>query len=262
MSVELSVIIPAYNSEYTIEKCINSVINECENNNLEYEILVIDDGSKDNTAEIVKNLIKKNKNIKLFYQENSGPSEARNNGLRNASGKYIALNDSDDEWFEGKLKLQLDILKNNENIDLLSGQFGNVKSKKEKLIKVTFRKEAFHNYFATSTIIFKNTIKNKFFPINMKYSEDMRFFITVMEDFNCYIVKKVLVKNIFSKRNWGDSGLSSKLKEMEYGELSNLKYMYKKHLISLGIFCLAVPYSYAKYIRRFIYTKINRNKDK
>lgn len=89
----VSIIIPAYNCEKYISKCINSVVNQTYKN---IEIIIIDDGSKDNTLEICSNFSKKNKKIKVFSKENGGVSSARNLGLSKAKGEFINFIDSDD----------------------------------------------------------------------------------------------------------------------------------------------------------------------
>lgn len=96
--MKLSIIIPAYNSEKFIEKCLLSCLNQDIPHN-EYELIVVDDGSIDNTRNIVLSMKEKYNNIKYFYQENAAQGAARNNGLSKAKGKYIWFVDSDD-WIE------------------------------------------------------------------------------------------------------------------------------------------------------------------
>lgn len=88
-----SVIIPLYNKEAHIKACLNSVVAQTFNN---YEIIIVNDGSTDNSVAIVEGY--KSKGIKLFHQKNSGVSIARNNGVEYAQGKYIAFLDADDIW--------------------------------------------------------------------------------------------------------------------------------------------------------------------
>lgn len=94
-----SVIIPAYNSERYITSALDSV--RCQTYK-DYEIIVINDGSTDNTPKIVSSYIEKYKDscpIKMFHQENKGVGGARNTGTNNADGRYIALLDQDDIWY-------------------------------------------------------------------------------------------------------------------------------------------------------------------
>lgn len=95
----VSIIMPAYNAEKTIAESIQSVLNQTYTN---WELIVINDGSVDKTSAIVQNY--KDSRIILLEQQNSGVAEARNNGIRNASGKMIAFLDSDDLWLKTKLE--------------------------------------------------------------------------------------------------------------------------------------------------------------
>lgn len=92
----ISVIIPAYNAEKTIYKCLRSIMG---GGYFNIEVIVINDGSTDRTEEIVKNITKDDRRVRLITQTNAGVAEARNTGLRNAKGKYIAWCDADD-WVE------------------------------------------------------------------------------------------------------------------------------------------------------------------
>lgn len=88
-----SIIIPLYNKEKYIKDTINCVLQQTIAN---FELLIIDDGSTDNSVEIVKKFL--DGRIKIIHQKNSGVSAARNNGIRQAKGKYITFLDADDEW--------------------------------------------------------------------------------------------------------------------------------------------------------------------
>ena len=256
--MDLSVIIPSYNSEKSINQCIDSVVNECTSNSLEYEIIIIDDGSTDSSPQILDELSKNNSNIKVIHQENAGPSAARNKGLEIAKGQFIALNDSDDIWLEGKLKTQIGFLKSHTDIDLIGGNSGIIRNDNERII--TMRNMAFHNYFHTSTVIFRNFTNKFFFPLDMKYSEDMRFFLTIMLEHKAYYMPIMFSCNYINKISFGASGLSSNLLKMENGELQNIKFIYKNKKISLIIYISACLYSFLKFLRRLIISKINKIK--
>lgn len=89
----VSIIVPLYNSETTIERCIKSILRQ----SYKYiEVIIVNDGSSDKSFNICKDYCSKDNRIKLFSQENSGASAARNNGISNAKGKYIMFVDSDD----------------------------------------------------------------------------------------------------------------------------------------------------------------------
>ncbi|MBS6685932.1 glycosyltransferase family 2 protein [Thomasclavelia spiroformis] len=90
---KISIIIPVYNVEKYISKCLDSVINQTYQN---LEIIIIDDGSPDKSYKICKNYLQKDSRLKLIRQKNKGLSGARNTGLENSTGKYVFFLDSDD----------------------------------------------------------------------------------------------------------------------------------------------------------------------
>jgi len=93
--IKLSIVIPMYNTQAWIEKCIHSLEEQDIDRN-DYEVLIIDDGSLDNSIVVVEKLQKLYDNIRLFRKENGGQSSARNFGIREACGKYMMFVDSDD----------------------------------------------------------------------------------------------------------------------------------------------------------------------
>lgn len=106
----VSIIMPSFNSEQYIEQAISSILKQTYKN---WELFVIDDCSKDNTGSIVEEFSINDCRIKIIVLENNqGAAVARNIGLKNASGKYIAFLDSDDRWFPKKLEKQLEFMEN------------------------------------------------------------------------------------------------------------------------------------------------------
>ena len=91
----VSIITPSYNSSKFIEETIASVQAQTYSH---WEMLITDDGSTDNSYEIIKEICKKDSRIKLFSIKNAGPAVARNNSIKHANGKYLAFLDSDDLW--------------------------------------------------------------------------------------------------------------------------------------------------------------------
>lgn len=123
--MELSIIIPFYNVEKYIDQCLNSILKQ----NIprsDYEIILIDDGSTDNSLNIAKKYTEENSNIQLFFQRNQGVSISRNNGLKYAKGKYLYFIDADDYIALDTLDLLLKIACYN-NLDIL--EFSNIRTK-------------------------------------------------------------------------------------------------------------------------------------
>lgn len=107
----VSVIMPSYNSSRFITESIESILCQTYTN---LELLITDDGSTDNTLEIIENYCRKDKRIKLFsLSGNMGAGHARNKSIREAQGKYIAFCDSDDTWLPDKLERQIAFMRTN-----------------------------------------------------------------------------------------------------------------------------------------------------
>ncbi|MFT5312552.1 MAG: glycosyltransferase involved in cell wall biosynthesis [Thermoproteota archaeon] len=111
----ISVIIPCYNAEKYIAQTLESVLAQQQ----KMQIIVVDDGSTDLSADIVQSFSKK---IQYFRQENRGVSSARNTGIKLAKGEFIIFLDTDDLWPEGSLKKRLDILQTFPKIDYVYGK--------------------------------------------------------------------------------------------------------------------------------------------
>lgn len=105
-----SIIIPTYNRGNLLDHAINSILLQ---EFSDYEIIVIDDGSTDDTRERIEKLAKKNPSIKYFFKQNEERSIARNHGIMKALGKYISFLDSDDQLYSNHLKVAYELLKRN-----------------------------------------------------------------------------------------------------------------------------------------------------
>lgn len=104
----ISIIMPTYNSEKWIKESINSVQAQTYT---DWELIITDDASQDDTVGIIKDIARNDNRIKLYtLRNNGGAAKARNNSLNYASGRYIAYLDSDDLWKEKKLELQIDFM--------------------------------------------------------------------------------------------------------------------------------------------------------
>lgn len=104
----VSVVVPVYNAGQYLGDTINSVLNQTYRN---FEIIIVDDGSSDNSVGVIKAFEEKYSNIKLFYAPSAGrPAVPRNIGINNAAGEFIAFLDADDLWTKNKLAAQVDYL--------------------------------------------------------------------------------------------------------------------------------------------------------
>jgi glycosyltransferase involved in cell wall biosynthesis len=113
----ISVIIPAYNAAPYLERAIHSVLVQTRPAD---EIIIVDDGSTDNTIEIAGRFDAK---VKLICQANAGVSAARNAGIRAAKGDWIAFLDADDEWLPDRLRLQCELLEQQKDLSWVTGNF-------------------------------------------------------------------------------------------------------------------------------------------
>ena len=112
----VSVIMPAYNAELYIGEAIESVVNQTFRN---WELIIINDGSTDATEKIILDFERKDKRIKYLFQENGKQGKARNLGIQQSRGEYIAFLDADDLWVAQKLEVQSKLLYNNPETSLI-----------------------------------------------------------------------------------------------------------------------------------------------
>lgn len=184
----VSVVIPMYNAENNIYDTIKSVLNQTYKN---IEIIIIDDGSTDKSAYIVNKIMKQCAcNIKYYYQNNSGVSSARNNGIKKSSGKYIAFIDSDDLWDESKIEKQINMLNRTKMKACYCG-FSNFYelTKLIKQVKIKFLQgEILYDFLKDNTwgwtstwVIDKSLIENSdiSFTEGCNWGEDFEFFVKI-----------------------------------------------------------------------------------
>lgn len=111
----ISIIVPCYNQAHFLDACLQSVMEQSYEN---WECIIVNDGSPDNTAEIAKIWTEKDIRFKYIYKENGGLSSARNVGITAAKGEFIQLLDSDDLLEKNKLQIQIDAFLNDSEIDI------------------------------------------------------------------------------------------------------------------------------------------------
>lgn len=262
----VSVIIPAYNSEKTIVKALDSVRKQTSSQYIK-EVLVINDGSTDNTKKVVENYKKEYDTfpIQLINKDNGGVSTARNMGLSLAQGNWIALLDSDDEWVPNKIECQVAVLMRHKEIDFLGGnhteQIIKVLGKKiDRLYRPTVKELCIKVFPQTSTVIFKKRIYDEIggYDETRKYCEDGQFFLKICEKYNYYYMPQQVVVYDGGRRGFGVSGLSGNLKEMQAGFMKNLKELRQRNSIGLLFYIWVSAYSQLKYVRRIVICKLER----
>lgn len=132
----VSIVMPCYNGEQFIEETIDSVLQQSYS---KWELLVIDDGSKDNSCALVQKYVEKDERIHLIRQENSGSAVARNNGIRQSRGQYLALLDSDDIWLPEFLDSQVKFIQQKKAVCVCSSYF-RIDEKSHEILKPVLSK--------------------------------------------------------------------------------------------------------------------------
>ena len=183
---KFSIIIPVYNVEKYLKKCLDGVFNQTYK---DYEVIVVNDGTKDNSMDIVKDY-----NVKVINQKNQGLSAARNAGVKKAIGDYLIFLDSDDYWEKDLLKELSKSLKNNP--DLVRFQINEVY---EDGRVIPYQEESFTNLSGPDA--FKRIVKYHFvenawcYAISKKYYLENKFEFktgTIHEDFG--LIPLVIMK--------------------------------------------------------------------
>ena len=182
----VSVVMPAYNAQEHIRRAIDSVLAQTKKVD---EIIVIDDGSTDDTAEIVSSYGSK---VQLIRQQNAGPAAARNAGIKAARSEWIAFLDADDEWLAEKIERQSSLLMRNGKLAWCSSNFIYCKCNEdhrydrhtlEEAEKLLGGKEYFEDYFSafadgiagyTGVMMVRKDVLEEvgFFPVDVTSSED------------------------------------------------------------------------------------------
>ena len=169
---KISIIIPVYNIEDYIEKCIKSIIYQDYEN---LEIILVNDGSTDNSLKICEKYSKKDKRIKILSQENQGLSMARNNALKVATGDYIWFIDGDDYIEENSFEIIKKYIDN--DYDIIISDYYEVKNNKNKLVKIKGENYSDNiRYVLSHCIVWNKIIKKKlldydFFPKGQYYED-------------------------------------------------------------------------------------------
>ena len=197
----VSVIIPTYNRAHLIGKAVKSVLNQTYQ---DFEIIVVDDGSTDNTEEVMKSF----NNFKIRYichSDNRGISVARNIGIRASRGEYIALLDSDDEWLPEKLDKQVDVLQNESpEVGVVCSWSYNIDEKGNYISKRCLPKKGGYIYedllstnpISVPTVLIRKECFNRvsLFDDLLNAQEDWDMWIRIAKYYRFALIKVPLVK--------------------------------------------------------------------
>jgi len=180
----VSIITPSYNSEKFISETISSIINQTYTN---WELLITDDCSKDNTINIIKSFQKNDSRIKLFIlKSNGGAGLARNNSIRNAKGRYIAFCDSDDQWKIDKIEKQLGFMNRlslkftYSSYDVVD-EFGSFKSVKEAPKTISYKMMLNNNYVGCLTAIYDRKLLGNLYMNKIRKRQDWALWLYIMK---------------------------------------------------------------------------------
>jgi teichuronic acid biosynthesis glycosyltransferase TuaG len=246
----VSIITPSYNSEEFISETIISIINQTYSN---WELLITDDCSKDNTINIVKSFQENDIRIKLFIlKSNGGSGLARNNSIRNAKGRYIAFCDSDDQWKIDKIEKQLGFM---DRLNLsftyssydVVDEFGSFKSVIEAPKTISYKKMLNNNYVGCLTAIYDRKLLGNLFMNEIRKRQDWALWLYIMK-----IIKTT-------------SGMSESLaiyrdrsNSISTNKVEMLKYNYQIYNMVLGYNHLFSFFLISNYIFQYLIKKIKK----
>ncbi len=203
MSVLVTVVMPAYNASKTIEESIHSVLSQSYKN---WQLIIIDDGSKDNTYAIALEFSKMNKRIEVYMQNNNGVASARNAAIIKAEGQLIAFLDSDDIWLPNKLERQVKIFQEDhdkkiglcytdiECFTLDVDDKYNCDQKTIISIEDDYLRLLTHDYIATLTVMIREEALEKVgvFDNDLFGTEDWDLWIRISKYFDLYRIEEKL----------------------------------------------------------------------
>lgn len=185
-----SVVVPCYNRAELVVISIKSILDQ---DYRDFEVLVVDDGSTDETAEKVKALVNDDNRVKYFYKENEERSIARNFGIKLARGKYVTFLDSDDRLHTSHLKTAYALLERNDMPEVghlgfqIVDKCGNVILKRDNFDS-TFKQKLIHeNILLTNAIFIRSDIAKEVHFIPSKFailSEDWYLWLRLASRFN------------------------------------------------------------------------------
>ncbi len=250
--IKFSVVIPAYNAAETIKRSIDSCLQQ---SYPAYEIIVVDDASTDDTETIVAQY-DSIKYIKLI--QNGGGAIARNKGLANASGDYIAFLDADDIWHKDKLALINMILSQRSEIKFLYhtytyNEIENITVPESGTVyRIPFVKLLNRNTIATPCAIIKKGLGEEF-NTNMRYMEDYDLWLRLAYRHKVYYIDMPLTQ--LGRQLMSKGGVSGNKWKMRRGELKAYTRLVKLN----PLFIVLLPLLYTLSILKHIYKLVSKS---
>lgn len=249
----VSIITPCYNCSKYIAQMMDSVLAQTYTN---WELLITDDCSTDNSCEIVTDYSKKDSRIKLFRLEhNSGAGVARNNSIKEAQGRYIAFLDSDDMWKPEKLEKQLKFMQDNSykfshSYTLVVDDDNNVVGLNEKPARVSFKSTRIINYIGTSSVIYDTKDIGKVYMKPIRRRQDFALWLNILQLTKyayCY------PEPLFIYRYAPNSLSSNKFKLLKYHvQVYQQALGYSKFHACALFYCVSLPcFVWKKFAEKF-----------
>lgn len=254
---KISIITPLYNSEKYIANTIISVLNQTYKN---WELLVVDDFSSDNSSNIVLEFMKNDSRIKLFRnQKNLGAAISRNIAIKNANGTYISFLDSDDEWHPKKLEKQIKFMTEN-NILFSYTNYFEKNNKKLYLISgpkiVTPKKLNRACWMGCLTVIYNREEIGLVQIPDLKRRNDYALWLKIINKADCYLLSETLA--FYNKRKNSISDINI-LKKMKYAFLIYRKISKKSKFVS---YIYTLRTSFWSIAKKVLYKRVQKNNDK
>ncbi|MDD7885185.1 glycosyltransferase family A protein [Flavivirga sp. 57AJ16] len=223
----VAIIVPCYNQASFLSESLRSVYNQTFKN---WECIIVNDGSLDNTEETASAWVQKDARFKYVLKTNGGLSSARNKGIGLSSAKYIFPFDADDKLHETYLEKAVNILEKNNNIEVLSSkvQFFGVKDDIYQLPDYTFETLLLKNCFIACSIFKRASyIKVGGYDENLKSFEDWDFWISILKyGGEAHVIDEVL----YYYRKHKANSLSNRFYTDGEFYYSLYNYVYKKHI--------------------------------
>tara|TARA_Y100000590_G_scaffold470012_1_gene661288 strand:+ start:910 stop:1950 length:1041 start_codon:yes stop_codon:yes gene_type:complete len=220
IKVKVSVVIPTQNRSNFLIKSVKSVLNQDYKN---IEIIIVDDGSIDNTDKVVRDLKIKNINTVRSYKfkEKVGAAHARQKGVEISNGEYIAFLDDDDEWLSNKIELQIKALEKYKNLGAVTCWYQIINNDKKINVQIPDKLNNNHLYwgnmlgsFSLAVIKKEILINNKIIHKNLESCQDWDFWIQVLKYSSIGIIPKYLVEYNDQNRDRITLNQSKKVKGM------------------------------------------------